>query len=114
MKPSISFEKQLISLERTWRSNYRARALVIGPCIVCKGEMSSLVILADSDWFEVLWVGLIRDAGGEDGEAVAVVLIMVPAGRVPSPRFNNKLCVMAFVDLLPEIDHWSIMEVGLD
>jgi hypothetical protein len=41
MEPRVSSEKQLIRLERTWRSNYRARALVIGPCIVCKGEMSS-------------------------------------------------------------------------
>jgi hypothetical protein len=41
MKPSINSEKQLTSLERTWRSNCRAHALVISPCIVCKGEMSS-------------------------------------------------------------------------
>jgi hypothetical protein len=31
----------LTSLECTWRSNCHAHALVIGPCIVCKGEMSS-------------------------------------------------------------------------
>jgi hypothetical protein len=41
IEPSVSSEKQLTKLERTWRSNCRARALVIGPCIVCKGEMSS-------------------------------------------------------------------------
>jgi hypothetical protein len=43
MEASVSFEKQLTRLEHTWRSNCRARALVIGPCIVCKGEMSSSV-----------------------------------------------------------------------
>jgi hypothetical protein len=41
MEPSVSSEKQLIRLQRTWRSHCCARALVIGPCIVCKGEMSS-------------------------------------------------------------------------
>jgi hypothetical protein len=41
MEPSVSSEKQLTRLERTWRSNCCGRALVIGPCIVCKGEMSS-------------------------------------------------------------------------
>jgi hypothetical protein len=41
IEPSVSSEKQLTRLERTWRSNCRARPLVIGPCIVCKGEMSS-------------------------------------------------------------------------
>jgi hypothetical protein len=39
---------------------------------------------------------------------------MVPAGMVPSPRFNNKPRVAALVDLLPEVDRGSIMEVGLD
>jgi hypothetical protein len=41
MKPSVNSKKQLTRLERTWRSNCRARALVIGPCIVCKVEISS-------------------------------------------------------------------------
>jgi hypothetical protein len=61
-----------------------------------------------------LWVGLVGDAGGEGGEAVAVVVIMTPAGRVPSPRFNNKPRVMAFINLLPEVDRGSVMKVGLE
>jgi hypothetical protein len=39
---------------------------------------------------------------------------VVPAGTVPSPRCNNKLCVTALIDFLPEVDRGSIMEVGLD
>jgi hypothetical protein len=64
--------------------------------------------------FEVLWIGLVGDAGGEGEETVAVVVVMVPAGMVPSPRFNNKPHVAAFVDLLPEVDRGSVMEVGLE
>jgi hypothetical protein len=45
---------------------------------------------------------------------VAVVVIVVPAGAVPSSRFNNKPHVAALVDFLPEVDRGSIMEVGLD
>jgi hypothetical protein len=39
---------------------------------------------------------------------------VIPAGTVPSPRFNNKPRVTGFVDFLPEVDRGSIMEVGLD
>jgi hypothetical protein len=39
---------------------------------------------------------------------------MVPAGTVPSPHFNNKLRITDFIDFLPEVDHGSVMEVGLD
>jgi hypothetical protein len=45
---------------------------------------------------------------------VAVVIIMAPAGMIPSPCFNNKLRIAAFVDLLPEVDLGSVVEVGLD
>jgi hypothetical protein len=72
------------------------------------------VILGDSSWFKVLGVGLVGDAVGEGGEAIVVVIIVVPGGPVPSPCFNNKPRVMALVDFLPEVDHGSIMEVGLD
>jgi hypothetical protein len=41
MEPSVNSEKQLTSLERTWRSNCRTWDLVIGPCIVCKWEIFS-------------------------------------------------------------------------
>jgi hypothetical protein len=44
MEPNVSSGKQSTRLERTWSSNCRARALVIGPCIVCKGEMSSSMV----------------------------------------------------------------------
>jgi hypothetical protein len=33
---------------------------------------------------------------------------------VPSPCFNNKLCIVALVDFLPEVDRGSIMEVSLN
>jgi hypothetical protein len=72
------------------------------------------VILEDSDWFEVLGVGLVSDASGEGGEVVTVVIAVVPARMVPSPHFNNKLRVAALVDFLPEVDRGSIMEVGLE
>jgi hypothetical protein len=71
------------------------------------------VVLGDFNWFEVLWVGLVGDAGGEGGEAIAVVVV-APAGTVPSPRFNNKPRIAAFIYLLPEVDCGSIMEVGLE
>jgi hypothetical protein len=32
---------------------------------------------------------------------------------VPSPCFNNTLCVTAFVDLLPDVDHGSVVKAGL-
>jgi hypothetical protein len=72
------------------------------------------VILGDSDWFEVLGVGCIGDAGGEGGETITVVIVVVPAGVVPSPHFNNKPRVMALVNFLPEVNRGSIMEVGHD
>jgi hypothetical protein len=72
------------------------------------------VILGDSDWFEVLRVGLVGDAGGEDKEAVAIIVVVVPAGTVPSPRFSNKRRITTLIDFFPEVYRGSIMEVGLD
>jgi hypothetical protein len=72
------------------------------------------VILGDSDWFEVLWIGLVGDAGDEGREAVVVVVVVAPACTVHSPRFNNKPCITAFNDLLPEVDRGSIMKVALE
>jgi hypothetical protein len=43
------------------------------------------IIVWDFDWFEVLWVGLVGDVGGEGREAVAVVIVVAPTGAVPSP-----------------------------
>jgi hypothetical protein len=39
---------------------------------------------------------------------------VAPAGTVPSSHFNEKPRVTAFVDLLPEVDRGSVVEVGLD
>jgi hypothetical protein len=43
------------------------------------------IVVRDFDWFEVLRIGLVGDAGGEGGETVTVVVIVAPAGMVPSP-----------------------------
>jgi hypothetical protein len=72
------------------------------------------VVLEDSDWFELLWIGLIGDVGGEGGEAVAVVIVMAPAGTVPSPCFNNTLRVTTFIDLLPKVDRGSVVKASLE
>jgi hypothetical protein len=72
------------------------------------------VILGDSDWFEILWIRLVGDAGGEGGEAVAVIVVVVPAGTVPSPRFNDKPRVVVFIDFLPEVNRGSVVEVSLN
>jgi hypothetical protein len=61
-----------------------------------------------------LGVGLVGDASGEGGEAVAVVIVVVPAGIVPCPRFNNKPRVTALIDFLFEVNRVSIMLLGLD
>jgi hypothetical protein len=72
------------------------------------------IILGDSDWFELLWIGLVDDVDGESGEAVVVVIVVAPAGTVPSPCFNNTPRVAAFIDLLPEVDRGSVMKAGLE
>jgi hypothetical protein len=72
------------------------------------------VVLGDSEWFEVLWVGLVHNAGSEGGRAVTIVVVVAPAGTAPSPRFNNKPRVTAFIDLLPKVDHGSVVKVGLE
>jgi hypothetical protein len=70
------------------------------------------IILGDSDWFEVLRVGLVGDAGSEGREAIAVV-VMVPVKMVPSPCFNNTPRIAAVIDLLPEIDRGSVVKASL-
>jgi hypothetical protein len=42
------------------------------------------VILGDPDWFKILGVGFLNDVGGEDGEAVVIIVIVVPIRMVPS------------------------------
>jgi hypothetical protein len=71
------------------------------------------VILGDSDWFKILGIGFFSDVGGEGGEAVILVVIMVPVGMVPSSFLNDALRVAAIIDFLPEIDHGSVMKAGL-
>jgi hypothetical protein len=44
---------------------------------------------------------------------VAVIIVVAPAGAVPSPCFNKTLRVTAFIDLLPEVDCGGIVKVGL-
>jgi hypothetical protein len=72
------------------------------------------IVLGDSDWFELLWIGLVGDVGGEGGEAVTVVVIMAPASTVPSPCFNNMPRITTFIYLLPKVNHGSVMKVGLE
>jgi hypothetical protein len=72
------------------------------------------IVLGDSDYFEVLWIGLVGDAGDEGGETVTVVIIGSSGGG-PSPCFNNKPCIAAFVDLLLEVDRggsWRLVASG--
>jgi hypothetical protein len=45
---------------------------------------------------------------------VAVIIVVAPAGTVPSPRFNNKPRVTAFIDLLPKVDRGGVVKVGLE
>jgi hypothetical protein len=45
---------------------------------------------------------------------VADVIIVDPTGTVPSPRFNDKPCIAAFIDLLPEVDRGGVVKVGLE
>jgi hypothetical protein len=71
------------------------------------------IVLGDSDWFELLRIGFVDDVGGEGREAVPVVIVMAPAGTVPSPCFNNRPRVAAFIDLLPEVDRGSVVKAGL-
>jgi hypothetical protein len=71
------------------------------------------VVLGDSDWFELLWIRLVSDVGGEGRKVVAVIVVVAPAGTVPSPCFDNTPCVAAFIDLLPEVDRGSVVKAGL-
>jgi hypothetical protein len=45
---------------------------------------------------------------------VAVIIVVAPADTVPSPHFNDKPRVTAFIILLPEVDRGGIMKVGLE
>jgi hypothetical protein len=59
------------------------------------------VILRDPDWFGV---GFLSDVGGQGGEAVIIVIIVVPVGTIPSPCLDDAPHVAAIIDLLPKIN----------
>jgi hypothetical protein len=69
--------------------------------------------LGNPDWFKILGVGFLNDVGGEGGEAVVIVVIMVPIQTVPSPCLDDALHVVAIIGLLPKIDRRSIVKAGL-
>jgi hypothetical protein len=55
----------------------------------------------DADWFEVLGVGTIGDVGGERGEAVTIISVVVSIRSVPFPCLNDAPRVATIIDLLP-------------
>jgi hypothetical protein len=71
------------------------------------------IVLGDTDWFKILAVGFLSDVGGESGEAVTIVGILICVGSVPSPCLDNAPHVTTVVDLLPEISRRSIQKAGL-
>jgi hypothetical protein len=62
------------------------------------------VVLGDADWFEVLGVGTINDIGGDHGEAVTIISIVVYVRSVSSPCLNDALRIATIIDLLPQIN----------
>jgi hypothetical protein len=71
------------------------------------------VILRDPDWFKILGVGFLSDVGGEGEEEIVIVIVVIPIGTFPSSCLNDAPCVLAIIDLLPKINHGSVMEAGL-
>jgi hypothetical protein len=67
------------------------------------------VVLGDADWFEVLGIGTIGDVGGERGEAVTIVNVMVSVKSVPSSCLNDAPCDATVIDLLPAISRKGIL-----
>jgi hypothetical protein len=59
------------------------------------------VVLGDADWFEILRVRPIGNVGGEHGEAVTIVGVVIPVGSVPSPCLNDAPRITTVLDLLP-------------
>jgi hypothetical protein len=59
------------------------------------------IIHGDADWFKILGVEFLGDVGGEGGEAVAIVIVVVSIGTVPSRCLDDELRVAAIIDLLP-------------
>jgi hypothetical protein len=71
------------------------------------------IILGGSDWFKILGIGFFNDVGGKGGEAVVIVLVVVPVRTVSSPCLNDAPRIMAIVDLLPKIDRGSVVKASL-
>jgi hypothetical protein len=71
------------------------------------------VVLGDADWFEILRVGPVGDVEGERGEVVTIISVMISVGSVPSPCLNDAPRVAIVVDLLPYINHRSVLKAGL-
>jgi hypothetical protein len=46
-------------------------------------------------------VGFLGDVGGESGEAVTIIIVVVSVRPVPSPCLDDAQCVVAVIDLLP-------------
>jgi hypothetical protein len=59
------------------------------------------IILGDDDWFIILGVGFLDDVGGESGETIIIIIVVVSIGSVPSPCLDDAPCVAAIIDLLP-------------
>jgi hypothetical protein len=59
-------------------------------------------------------VGFLSDVGGEGGETVVIIMVMVLVGTAPPPCLNDAPCVAGVIDLLPQINHGSIVEAGLE
>jgi hypothetical protein len=45
---------------------------------------------------------------------VTVIVVLVLAGTVPSPCFDNTPRITAIIDLLPEVDCGSVVKAGLE
>jgi hypothetical protein len=71
------------------------------------------IILGDPDCFKILGVRFLGDVGGEGGEAVIIIVIVVPVRMVLFACLDDALRVAAIIDLLPNINRGSILEAGL-
>jgi hypothetical protein len=59
------------------------------------------VILGNANRFEILRVRSFSDVGGERGEAVIIIGILISVGLVSSPCLNDAPRIATVVDLLP-------------
>jgi hypothetical protein len=59
------------------------------------------IVLRDANWFKILGVGFLSDVGGESGEAITIVGILISVRSAPSPCLDNAPRVATIFDLLP-------------